>query len=189
MSEGKMVIFSGPSGAGKTTIVQQIVKNHDELRFSISACTRVKRENEVEGEHYIFMTIEDFHHKVEENAFMEWEKVYEGHFYGTLKSEVEKIWDEGHHPIFDIDVQGAINLKKSNPDKAMSIFIKPPSEELLAKRLEHRLTESVESLEMRLKKAKNELKFEGEFDHVIINVDLTHSVNEAEKLVRSFLNN
>ena len=188
MSSGKAIILSAPSGSGKTTIVKHLVKNNPLLGFSISACTRDKRgRSEQDGKDYYFLTPEEFKEKIDQNAFVEWEEVYEGNFYGTLKEEVQRIWDEGKHVIFDVDVKGGLNLKKYFGDKALAIFVKVPSVDLLYNRLKDRGTESEESLSRRLYKANFELGFESEFDVTLVNDNIDRSFEEAENLINGFL--
>jgi guanylate kinase len=185
---GKAIIFSAPSGSGKTTIVKHLVSKMPNLGFSISACTRDKRgRSEENGKDYYFLTAEAFKSKIDENAFIEWQEVYEGNFYGTLKEEIQRIWDNGKHVIFDVDVKGGLNLKKYFGDKALAIFVKVPSLEVLKQRLNDRGTESEESLSRRLYKAKFEMGFEDQFDVTIVNDDKEKSLVEAERLVKEFL--
>ncbi len=185
---GKAIIFSAPSGSGKTTIVKHLVSKMPNLGFSISACTRDKRgRSEENGKDYYFLTAEAFKKKIDEDAFIEWEEVYEGNFYGTLKEEIQRIWDSGKHVIFDVDVKGGLNLKKYFGDKALAIFVKVPSLEVLKQRLNDRGTESEESLSRRLYKAKFEMGFEDQFDVTIVNDDKNKSLIEAERLVLEFL--
>ncbi|MFY8035998.1 MAG: guanylate kinase [Cyclobacteriaceae bacterium] len=184
---GKALIFSAPSGSGKTTIVQYLLENNPDLGFSISASTRDRRgRTEVDGKDYHFLTPEEFKEKIDANEFIEWEEVYAGNFYGTLKSEIERIWAEGKNVIFDVDVKGGINLKKYFGDKALSVFVKVPSIEILAQRLNSRGTETEESLSRRLFKAKFEMSFQDKFDVVLLNEDLDKSVAEAQKLYNQF---
>ncbi len=184
---GKALIFSAPSGSGKTTIVKYLLENNPDLGFSISASTRDRRgRTEVDGKDYHFLTPEEFKEKIDANEFIEWEEVYAGNFYGTLKSEIERIWAEGKNVIFDVDVKGGINLKKYFGDKALAIFVKVPSIEILAQRLNSRGTETEESLSRRLFKAKFEMSFQDKFDVVLLNEDLTQSVAEAQKLYDHF---
>lgn len=187
--QGKIIIFSAPSGAGKTTIVKHLLHVNPQLNFSISACTRDKRgRNETHGKDYYFITPDDFRKKIDEDAFVEWEEVYEGAFYGTLKSEIERIWSLGKHAILDVDVKGGLAIKNFYKDRALAIFVKPPSVEELAKRLEARATDSASSISSRVFKAKFELSFEDKFDTVIVNDNLEKAFAEAEKLVNNFLN-
>lgn len=188
MSNGKLIIFSAPSGAGKTTIVHHVLqKFSDQLAFSISACTRTKRPNETDGQDYYFITTEEFKDKIRKNEFVEWEEVYTGQFYGTLKSEIERIWNSGKCVIFDLDVQGGLNLKRQFGRKAFSIFVMPPSMEILELRLKQRQTETPESLTKRVSKAKEEIKVAGQFDKILVNENLDKACAEAEKLVSEFL--
>lgn len=188
MSSGKAIIFSAPSGSGKTTIVRHLLTKFPNLGFSISASTRDKRgRSEQNGKDYYFLTTSEFQKKITEDAFIEWEEVYEGNFYGTLKEEIERIWSIGKHVIFDVDVKGGLNLKKYFGDKALAIFVKVPSMEDLAERLKDRGTESEESLSRRLYKAKFEMGFENQFDLTILNDEINKSFAEAEKLVAEFL--
>ena len=183
----KVIIITAPSGAGKTTIVHELLKRVDQLAFSVSACTRPQRANEVDGEDYYFLTQEEFEEKVSNGEFLEWEEVYEGSVYGTLKSEVERIWRKNQVVIFDIDVLGAKNLKDHFGIQALAIFIKPPSKEILFDRLKQRGTESEDSYNKRIARASRELEAESDFDAVIVNDDLSIAVNEAVSLVKSFI--
>ncbi|WP_162417650.1 guanylate kinase [Cyclobacterium roseum] len=188
MAQGKAIIFSAPSGSGKTTIVKHLLQQIPQLGFSISACTRDRRGRaEENGKDYYFLTPEAFRAKIDQNAFIEWEEVYEGNFYGTLKEEIQRIWDAGKHVIFDVDVKGGLNLKNYFGSKALAVFVKVPSMEDLAERLRGRGTESEESLSRRIYKAKFEMGFEDRFDITLINEDLQVSFQEAEKLVREFI--
>ena len=184
---GKAIIFSAPSGSGKTTIVKHLLAENPDLGFSISASTRDKRgRTETHGKDYYFLTPEDFKAKIDADAFIEWEEVYEGNFYGTLKSEIERIWNEGKNVIFDVDVKGGLNLKKYFGDKALAVFVKVPSIDVLKERLKDRGTESEESLSRRLFKAKFEMGFQDKFDVVLINENLKKSLAEAQKLYDRF---
>ncbi|SIS81019.1 guanylate kinase [Belliella pelovolcani] len=188
MSSGKAIIFSAPSGSGKTTIVRHLISKFPDLGFSISACTRDKRGRaEQNGKDYYFLSPEEFKSKIDQDAFIEWEEVYEGNFYGTLKEEIQRIWDSGRHVIFDVDVKGGLNLKKYFGDQALAIFVKVPSMDVLTERLKDRGTESEESLSRRLYKAKFEMGFENKFDVTIVNDDMQKSFAEAEKMVGEFL--
>lgn len=184
----KMIIITAPSGAGKTTIVKHLLEVIPNMAFSISATTRDPRPHETNGKEYYFISHDEFLKKVQEGQFIEYEEVYENQYYGTLKSEVDRIWAEGKSVIFDIDVKGALNLKKIYGDAALSIFIKPPSFKVLEDRLKNRKTENKTSLAKRIKRAKFELSFESEFDQVLINDILENSFSEGEKIVNSFLN-
>ncbi|MCX8490070.1 MAG: guanylate kinase [Cyclobacteriaceae bacterium] len=184
---GKALIFSAPSGSGKTTIVHHLLKTNNDLGFSISASTRDKRgRKEVDGKDYHFLSPEEFKLKIDANEFIEWEEVYAGNFYGTLKSEINRIWAEGKNVIFDVDVKGGINLKKYFGEKALSIFVKVPSLEILAERLKERGTESEESFSRRLFKAKFEMSFQDKFDVVLLNQNLATSLAEAQRLYDNF---
>jgi guanylate kinase len=184
---GKAIIFSAPSGSGKTTIVKHLLKTNPDLGFSISASTRDKRgRTEQHGKDYYFLTPEEFKKKIDNDEFVEWEEVYEGNFYGTLKSEIQRIWNEGKNVIFDVDVKGGLNLKKYFGDKALAVFVKVPSLEILKERLWDRGTESEESLSRRLFKAKFELTFQDKFDVVLINENLQKSLAEAQRLYEEF---
>ena len=185
---GKAIIFSAPSGAGKTTIVKSLLANKLPLSFSISACSRQKRENEINGKDYHFLSIEDFKQKINEQAFIEWEEVYENNYYGTLKSEIERIWNDKKHVVFDVDVVGGLNLKKHFGNNALAIFIQPPSMDVLIERLRNRATESEASLNKRIDKAKHEMTYSPSFDSIIINDQLEKTIEVAEKKVKDFLN-
>lgn len=184
----KVIIFSAPSGAGKSTIVNHLLKLHPELEFSISATSRAPRGQEQHGVEYYFYTADDFRQMISEDRFVEYEEVYAGSFYGTLRSEVERIWAKGHTIIFDIDVQGGVNLKRIFGEQAFSIFIQAPSVEVLRERLNGRGTDTEEAIERRVAKAASEMEFAaGKFDHVLINDDLNTALAEAEKVVGDFL--
>jgi len=184
---GKLVIVAGPSGSGKTTIVRHLLGVYPRLAFSISACSRQKREGETDGEDYYFLSVEDFKQKIENGEFIEWEQVYPGSYYGTLRTEVERLWKAGRDVIFDIDVKGAMNLKKQYRENSITIFIKPPSLEALGQRLQKRKTETPEFFEQRIKKAAEELSYSPKFDKIIRNNDLPTAFAEAERLVGEFL--
>ncbi len=184
---GKALIFSAPSGSGKTTIVKHLLKNNTDLGFSISASTRDRRgRTEQDGKDYHFLSPEAFKEKIDQDEFIEWEEVYAGNFYGTLKTEIERIWSEGKNVIFDVDVKGGINLKKYFGDRALAIFVKVPSMEVLTNRLKDRATESEESLSRRLFKAKFEMTFQDKFDVVLVNEELDKSLAEAQRLYEQF---
>jgi len=184
---GKAIIFSAPSGSGKTTIVKHLLANNSNLGFSISASTRDKRgRSEEHGKDYYFLTPEEFKKKIDNDEFIEWEEVYAGNFYGTLKSEIERIWSDGKNVIFDVDVKGGLNLKNYFKEKALAVFVKVPTLEILAERLNERGTESEESLSRRLFKAKFEMTFQDKFDVVLVNEELEKSLNEAQGLYDAF---
>jgi guanylate kinase len=184
---GKAIIFSAPSGSGKTTLVKHLLKTNSDLGFSISASTRDKRgRTEKDGQDYYFLSPADFKKKIDSNDFVEWEEVYEGNFYGTLKSEIQRIWDAGKNVIFDVDVKGGLNLKKYFGENALAIFVKVPSVEVLKERLHDRGTETEESLSRRLFKAQFEMSFQDQFDVVLVNEDLQRSLAEAQRLYDDF---
>jgi len=184
---GKALIFSAPSGSGKTTIVKHLLQNNTDLGFSISASTRDKRgRKEEHGKDYYFLSPEEFKRRIDNDEFIEWEEVYAGNFYGTLKEEIERIWREGKNVVFDVDVKGGINLKKYFGDKALAVFVKVPSIEVLQQRLTERGTESPDSLSRRLFKAKFEMAFQDHFDAVLVNENLDKSTREAQKLYDEF---
>ncbi|MEY3564604.1 MAG: hypothetical protein RJA23_774 [Bacteroidota bacterium] len=185
---GKAIIFSAPSGSGKTSLVKHLMQEVPNLGFSISACTRDKRgRHEVHGRDYYFLSIDEFKQKIDQDAFVEWEEVYAGNFYGTLKEEVHRIWKEGKAVIFDVDVKGGLALKKYFGELALAIFVKVPSLEVLESRLNDRGTESEESLSRRIYKAKFEMTFEPQFDVTVLNDDFTRSSAETVDLVNTFL--
>ena len=183
----KVIIFSAPSGSGKSTIVNHILKLHPEMEFSVSATSRQPRGSERDGVEYHFLTPDEFRRKIAEDSFVEYEEVYAGSYYGTLKSEVQKIWDKGHVIIFDVDVKGGVNLKKYFGDKALSVFIQAPSVEELRKRLVARGTDSPEAIEKRVAKAAEEMTYADRFDYILVNDDLRTAFSEAEKIVDDFL--
>ncbi len=185
---GKLFIFSAPSGSGKSTIVQHLMTRDLGLSFSVSATSRAPRDHETQGVEYYFLTREEFRSKISEQAFIEWEEVYPGQYYGTLKSEVERIWNIGRHALFDIDVMGGIHLKERYGARACAIFVKPPSLEVLEQRLRARGTEDDASMAKRLEKAVYEMQFASEFDHILVNDHLERTLKEAEGLVKNFLN-
>mgnify|MGYP003739997421 CR=1 FL=1 len=183
-----MIIFSAPSGAGKTTIVKEILKNQEfNFEFSISACSRPKRVNETDGVDYYFMSADDFKKKIENNEFIEWEQVYENQYYGTLNSEVERIWQKGKNVVFDVDVVGGMNIKNQFSEKALSVFIKPPSIEVLKNRLINRKTETEATLKKRIDKAEWEMQFAEKFDLIVVNDNLEIAVDEVKNNVKNFL--
>ena len=185
--KGKLVIISAPSGAGKTTIVKHLLDNGLNLAFSVSATTRPLRGNEKEGEDYFFLTIPEFRKRIENNEFVEWEEVYKDILYGTLKSELERIWAIDHNVLFDVDVKGGINLKNKFGTNSIAIFIMPPSVAELENRLVKRRTDTPEKIRIRVEKAKDELKLANQFDTVIVNHQLDKAKEEALKIVSSFL--
>lgn len=183
----KMFIFTAPSGAGKTTVVKHILSKYDMLDFSVSATTRSKRPHEIQGKDYIFMTVPEFKEKVANGDFVEWEEVYPDQFYGTLRSEVDRVWNMGKHLVFDIDVRGAVNIKNIYKDQCMSVFVRPPSVSTLIQRLTERNTETPESLEKRIGKVKKEMAFENSFDIVLVNNVLDITLKEADHIVETFI--
>ena len=183
----KAVIISAPSGAGKTTIVKHLLSVFPGLEFSISACSRPKRGKEAEGKDYYFITTDRFRDKIFRDEFIEWQEVYPGSYYGTLKSEMDRIWSEGKTPIFDVDVSGGINLKKYFGDTALAIFVQPPSLQELENRLRHRGTESEENLKTRLNKVEKELTFAGKFDQILVNDEISTASSKATELIAAFL--
>lgn len=188
MQQGKLVIFSAPSGSGKTTIVKHLVaKMPDKLAFSISATSRPRRGAEENGKDYYYLSVEEFKTKVKAGDFLEYEEVYAGTYYGTLRSEVERIWAEGKNVIFDIDVQGGLNLKHQFKDQALAVFVMPPSIKILEERLQLRQTDSPESIALRVEKAEKELQTAKLFDCFILNEDLEKACTEAERIVGEFL--
>ncbi len=184
----KLIIFAGPSGSGKTTIVHHLLRELPELSFSVSAATREQRSNELQGKDYYFMSEEDFKTKIENGEFVEWEQVYVGGYYGTLKSEIERVWSLDKNVVFDVDVEGALNIKKAYEDNALSVMIMPPSIEKLKERLQARATETPESLLKRVGKAEHELSYAYLFDKVIVNDNVEKAFEDALKIVNDFLN-
>ena len=188
MNKGKLIVFSAPSGSGKTTIVRHLLTKEDlNLEFSISAATREPRGEEVNGKDYYFMSIEEFKKHIKADDFVEWEEVYRDNFYGTLKSEVERIWAKGKNVIFDIDVAGGLRIKSKFPEETLAVFVKPPSVDELKRRLKERSTETEEKINMRIAKAHVELATAPQFDVVIKNYDLEVALDEANQLVKNFV--
>jgi len=188
MSEGKLIVFSAPSGSGKTTIVRHLLKQQElKLDFSISATSREARGNEVNGQDYYFLSLKDFKQKIKNDEFLEWEEVYRDNFYGTLKSEVERIWKKGKHVIFDIDVVGGLDIKNIYPESTLAVFVKPPSIEELKIRLKKRKTESDDKISMRVAKASIELATAPQFDFIIENNHLGTALKEAYNLVSNYV--
>jgi len=186
--KGKCIIVSAPSGAGKTTIVKHLLQSIPSLAFSVSATSRPSRSNEVDGKDYRFLSEENFRKRIQANEFLEWEEVYPGRFYGTLKSEENRLSGEGKHIIFDLDVVGGVNLKAHFGSAALALFIQPPSLEVLAGRLRNRSTETEDTLAVRLSKASSELKFAGQFDKIIINDNLEEACQQSGIWIKEFLN-
>lgn len=185
---GKLIVFSAPSGSGKTTIVRWLLAKEElNLEFSISAASREPRPNEKDGVDYYFLSLKEFKRRIKADEFLEWEEVYRDNFYGTLKSEVERIWKQGKHVIFDIDVVGGLDIKKLYPERTLAVFVKPPSIEELKIRLKKRKTESEDRINMRVAKASIELATAPQFDHIIENKDLDTALEEAYALVRNFV--
>ena len=188
MKEGKLIVFSAPSGSGKTTIVRHLLQQKElNLEFSISATSRAKRGEEIDGKDYYFLTFEEFKKKIKNEEFLEWEEVYRDNFYGTLKTEVERIWAKGKHVIFDIDVSGGLRIKRKFPQQTLAIFVKPPSIDELKIRLKNRKTETDDKINMRIAKASAELATAPLFDKIVINDDLDKALKESYALVSHFL--
>jgi guanylate kinase len=185
--QNKIIIITAPSGAGKTSITRFLLNILPQLAFSVSAATREARNYELHGRDYYFLTPEDFKQKIQQNEFVEWEMVYEGKFYGTLKSELQRIWDNNQVPLLDIDVKGALHVKQQYPNTTLTLFIEPPSVEELKKRLQSRGTETAESLQTRVNKASFELSFKDHFDECIVNDDFDKACKKAEQIVGKFL--
>ena len=184
----KVIILTAPSGAGKTSIASYLLNEMPQLSFSVSATTRAPRGNEKDGVEYHFISLEKFEEHIAQNDFLEYEMVYEGVYYGTLKSELTRIWNLGKMPVLDIDVKGAIKIQKQLEEKCLSIFIMPPSIEVLKQRLENRKTETAENIQMRLDKASFEISFSNQFNVIIQNNDLTTACTETKKVISNFLN-
>ena len=182
-----LIIITAPSGAGKTSITRYLLHHFSQLAFSVSAATRAQRQDEMNGVDYYFMSLEEFQHKIQNQEFVEWEMVYEGRYYGTLKTELQRIWANNKIPILDIDVKGAIHVQEQFPEKSLSIFVQPPSIEELKRRLELRATESAEALQDRLNKAAYEISFRHHFNKIIINDNLQTACEEARNVISDFL--
>lgn len=183
----KLIIITAPSGAGKTTIVKHLLGHFPQLAFSVSATTRARRDYELDGRDYYFITPEEFRERIANDEFAEWQEVYTNQFYGTLKKELERLWSQGHDIVFDIDVKGALNLKQAYPDRSLAIFIQPPSHEILVERLKRRRTESEESLKKRIAKVDEELSYANKFDLAIVNDVLDNALETAENAVSNFI--
>lgn len=189
-SPGKLIIFSAPSGSGKTTIVRHLLRVfHDRLAFSISACTRAPRPHEVNGRDYYFLSPGEFRQKIENGEFAEWEEVYTDNFYGTLRSEIERLWESGRDVVFDVDVKGGLRLKEAFGERALSVFIKVSEEEEIYRRLNARGTETAESMERRMAKVRYETTFQDQFDVILVNDSLDAALLNAERLVSDFIEN
>ena len=186
--KGKLIIFSAPSGSGKTTIVRHLLKKHpDLLAFSVSASTRERRDHEIDGKDYYFIPKKEFRQKIADNEFAEWEEVYAGNYYGTFKTEIERLWSEGKHVLFDVDVKGGLKLKEIYRENALAVFVKVSSEQEIIRRLSERGTETEKSLETRLGKVRYELSFEDKFDVTLVNDDLEETLKKAYKMALEFI--
>ncbi len=184
----KLIVFSAPSGSGKTTIVHYLLNRKDlNLDFSISVTSREKRGNEMDGKDYHFISLEEFKNHIDRDDFIEWEEVYDNNFYGTLKSEVKRIWSHKKNAIFDIDVVGGLRIKKKFPEQTLAVFVKPPSVEIMEERLRNRKTDSEQKIQERVNKAEREFKFANDFDYILVNDDLDTAKKEAYELVKKFL--
>jgi guanylate kinase len=187
---GKLIVFSAPSGSGKTTIVRHLLEQKElDLEFSVSATSRSPREHEIHGKDYYFMSLKEFKNHIKNEDFLEWEEVYRDNFYGTLKSEIQRIWNKGKNVIFDIDVVGGLDIKKMYPELTLAVFVKPPSVEELKIRLKKRKTESEDKINMRVAKASIEMATAPQFDHILINNDLDVALRDAHGLVKDFVEN
>lgn len=184
---GKLLLFCGPSGSGKTTIVHHLLNSDPRLKFSVSATTRPKRANETDGKDYFFISVEEFEKRIANDEFVEWEQVYEGRYYGTLKKEIESIWNEAKIPVFDVDVEGGLKIKSIYGEKLLAVFVRPPSVDELHKRLHARNSETAESFRARIEKAEHELTYAFRFDRIIVNDQLEFALKEAALLVNDFL--
>jgi len=190
LKQGKLIVFSAPSGSGKTTLVHHLIAQKDlNLDFSISATSREKRGDEKDGKDYYFISLDNFKRQINEGNFVEWEEVYRSNLYGTLKSEIERIWSNGKHVIFDIDVVGGLRIKKKFPEQTLAVFVQPPSIQEMELRLRNRKTDTEEKIKERVQKAERELKFSNQFDVVLVNDNLEKAKKEAYKLALNFINN
>lgn len=187
--KNKMIIISAPSGAGKTTLVKHLLSVRNDIEFSISACSRAKRDGELDGRDYYFMKKEEFKRKIENNEFIEWEEVYPGSYYGTLQSELYRIWNEGKHVVFDVDVVGGLNIKKQFSENTLAVFIQPPSLEVLEMRIRKRQSDSDDKIRERINKAEWEMTFANEFDRIVVNNEISEAKTDLLNLVNEFLNN
>lgn len=187
LTAGKLIIFSAPSGSGKTTIVRHLLQTFPILAFSVSACTRPRRAHEVDGQDYYFFGVEEFERRIQNHEFVEWEEVYAGSYYGTLRTEIERLWASGKHVVFDVDVKGGLKLKEAYGAKALAVFVKVSSEEEIERRLNSRGTETPETLATRMAKVRYEMGFREAFDVTLLNDSLEIALQEAEKLVKEFL--
>jgi guanylate kinase len=185
--KGKAIIFSAPSGAGKTTIVKHLLQFDVGLEFSISACSRPPRQHEADGRDYYFMSVADFRKHISQDDFLEWEEVYRDHYYGTLKSEIDRIWSRQKHVVFDVDVIGGLNLKRYFGQNALAVFVQPPSMQELEKRLRDRSTDTDDKIRDRMEKAGDEMKYSSQFDVILVNDNLEDTLVRGEKIVRDFL--
>ncbi len=186
---GKIIIVSAPSGAGKTSIIKEVISGEMPVEFSVSACTRAKREGELNGKDYWFLSIDDFKERIQEGDFLEWEEVYKDNYYGTLRSELSRIWNKGKNVLIEADVYGGINIKNEYPEISLSIFIMPPSVDTLRERLEKRSTDKAESIETRVNKALEEISLAQKFDVIIVNDNLDEAIHETKKKIREFVEN
>lgn len=185
--EPRMIIISAPSGAGKTTLVKHLLGERTDIEFSVSACSRPRREDEQHAIDYYFLTVETFREKIKNNEFVEWEEVYPGSFYGTLRAEVERIWTKGHHVIFDVDVVGGLNIKKQFAEKALAVFVMPPSVEVLEQRIRKRQSDTEEQIRKRVEKAEWEMTFAKDFDIIVVNNEISIARVELLNIVNKFL--